>query len=101
MTPDAAFTPPNVWRRELNERTDDATCRGSAQALERTRSPVGVTYTWESLGASRSRMTLRNRAEPSGCGKLAATIMVAAMGRANKKDLMHLKTMLEGRSRDG
>jgi uncharacterized membrane protein len=63
--------------------------------------PMETTYTWESLGEGRTRMTLRNRGEPSGFGKLAAPIMAAAMRRANKKDLMRLKTILEGRSRDG
>jgi hypothetical protein len=40
-------------------------------------------------------MTLRNRGEPSGFSKVGAPLMVAAMKRANKKDLAHLKTLLE------
>lgn len=63
--------------------------------------PMETTYTWESVGEGRTRMILRNRGEPSGFGKLAGPIMAAAMRRANRKDLMRLKTILEGRSEDG
>jgi uncharacterized protein YndB with AHSA1/START domain len=62
--------------------------------------PMETTYTWASLGESRTRMTLRNRGQPSGFGKLAAPLMAAAMRRANRKDLARLKTMLE-RQADG
>jgi hypothetical protein len=41
-------------------------------------------------------MTLRNRGEPSGFSKIAAPIMAAAMRRTNRKDLAHLKSLLEG-----
>jgi uncharacterized protein YndB with AHSA1/START domain len=57
--------------------------------------PMETTYTWESVGVSKTRMTLRNRGEPSGFSKVGAPLMVAAMKRANKKDLAHLKTLLE------
>jgi hypothetical protein len=60
-----------------------------------------TTYTREAAGEGRTRMTLRNRGEPSGFGKLAAPLMVAAMRRANRKDLVHLKATLEGRPAGG
>jgi hypothetical protein len=42
-------------------------------------------------------MTLRNRGEPSGFGRLAAPLMAAAMRRANRKDLARIKSILEQR----
>ena len=57
--------------------------------------PMETTYTWESVGTDKTRMTLRNRGEPSGFSKVSAPLMVAAMRRANRKDLEHLKALLE------
>jgi uncharacterized membrane protein len=57
--------------------------------------PMETTYTWESVAESRTRMTLRNRGEPSGFSKVSAPLMAAAMRRANRKDLEHLKARLE------
>src|SRR5687767_10342067 len=59
--------------------------------------PMETTYTWAAAGASSTRMTLRNRGQPSGFGKLAAPLMAAAMRRANRKDLARLKEVLERR----
>jgi hypothetical protein len=58
--------------------------------------PMETTYVWESAGESRTKMSLRNRGEPSGFGRLAAPIMASAMRRANRKDLERLKIVLEG-----
>jgi hypothetical protein len=60
--------------------------------------PMETTYTWEPAGEAATRMSLRNRGEPSGFGKLAAPFMAAAMRRANRKDLAQLKALLEGRA---
>jgi uncharacterized membrane protein len=57
--------------------------------------PMETTYTWETVGESRTRMTLRNRGEPSGFSNLVAPLMAAAMRRANRKDLARLKALLE------
>jgi hypothetical protein len=42
--------------------------------------PMETTYAWEPLGERQTRMTLRNRGEPSGFGKLAAPIMAGRCG---------------------
>jgi uncharacterized protein YndB with AHSA1/START domain len=62
--------------------------------------PMETTYEWEPLGEHGTRMTLRNRGEPSGFGKLAAPLMMGAMRRANRKDLERLKSILELEGRD-
>ena len=61
--------------------------------------PMETTYTWHPLDENRTRMTLRNRGEPSGFGKLAGPVLAAAMRRANVKDLANLKQILESTGR--
>ena len=58
--------------------------------------PMETTYTWDDAGDRATRMTLRNRGEPSGFRGIAAPVMAAAMRRANTKDLRQLKALLEG-----
>ncbi len=57
--------------------------------------PMETTYTWTRTGNGATRMTLRNRGEPSGFSKLAAPFMATAMRRANRKDLARLRAVLE------
>ncbi len=57
--------------------------------------PMETTYTWQPVGADRTRMTLRNRGEPAGFAKVTGPVMAAAMRRANQKDLANLKRILE------
>jgi uncharacterized membrane protein len=57
-----------------------------------------TTYTWADAGPGQTRMTLRNRGEPSGFAAVTAPVMGAAMNRANSKDLAQLKKLLESRS---
>ncbi len=59
--------------------------------------PMETTYTWEDAGDGATRMTLRNRGEPSGFAKVGAPVMAAQMRRANGKDLLKLKQILEAR----
>ena len=61
--------------------------------------PMETTYTWEDGAGGGTRMTLRNRGEPSGFSKVAAPMMASAMRRANRKDLARLKELLEARDR--
>jgi uncharacterized protein YndB with AHSA1/START domain len=60
--------------------------------------PMETTYTWEPTEGGGTRMTLRNRGEPSGFSRIGAPLMAAAMTRANRKDLALLKRLLEARA---
>jgi uncharacterized protein YndB with AHSA1/START domain len=60
--------------------------------------PMETTYTWEDAGAGATRMTMRNRGEPSGFQKVAAPVMARAMRRAMTKDLERLSANLERRA---
>ena len=53
-----------------------------------------TTYTWAAEG-DETRMTLRNRGEPTGFAKIGAPMMAAQMRRANRADLDRLKQLLE------
>ena len=57
--------------------------------------PMETTYTWQTVAAGRTRMTLRNRGVPSGFSAWVAPFMAFAMRRANRKDLALLKRVLE------
>jgi len=57
--------------------------------------PMETTYTWEPAGEGATRMTLRNRGNPSGFSRVAAPVMERAMRRATTKDLARLKALLE------
>jgi uncharacterized membrane protein len=57
--------------------------------------PMETTYTWEESRDGATKMTLRNRGEPSGFAKVAAPLIATAMRRANEKDLRRLKQVLE------
>jgi uncharacterized protein YndB with AHSA1/START domain len=57
--------------------------------------PMETTYTWTDTAEGGTRMTLRNRGEPSGFSKVSGPVMAAAMRRANRKDLAKLKQILE------
>jgi uncharacterized membrane protein len=59
--------------------------------------PMETTYTWADNGRGGTRMTLRNRGEPSGFAGVAAPLLASAMRRANRKDLERLKALLERR----
>ncbi len=57
--------------------------------------PMETTYAWQAEGASSTRMTLRNRGEPTGFAKVVGSAMAASIRRANEKDLARLKRILE------
>jgi uncharacterized protein YndB with AHSA1/START domain len=60
--------------------------------------PMETSYAWADTAGGGTRMTLRNRGEPSGFSKVAGPMMAIAMRRANRKDLERLKEILETRS---
>ncbi|MBE1546504.1 hypothetical protein GGC64_000512 [Mycobacterium sp. OAS707] len=57
--------------------------------------PMETTYEWSDVTTDSTRMTLRNRGEPSGFSAIVAPMMASAMKRANTKDLKLLKEILE------
>jgi uncharacterized protein YndB with AHSA1/START domain len=59
--------------------------------------PMETAYTWSVADDGHTKMTLRNRGEPSGFASIAAPLMAAAMRRANRHDLAKLKRVLESR----
>lgn len=60
--------------------------------------PMETTYTWEKLGKSLTRMTLRNAGTPTGFSRIAGPMMSRAIRKANEKDLETLKQLLSPRS---
>lgn len=59
--------------------------------------PMETRYTWESTAEGHTRMTLRNSGNPSGFSRLSSPFLASAMRRANRKDLVRLKQLLETR----
>lgn len=57
--------------------------------------PMETTYRWEALSPTSTKMTLRNAGQPSGFSKVLAPVLAGQMRRANEKDLVRLKTLLE------
>jgi hypothetical protein len=57
--------------------------------------PMETVYEWADVQAGATRMTLRNRGEPSGFAGIAAPMLSLAMKRATTKDLRRLKANLE------
>ena len=54
-----------------------------------------TTYEFTDAGDGATRMTLRNRGEPSHLAKIATRVIASAIRRANGKDLRRLKRLLE------
>jgi hypothetical protein len=63
--------------------------------------PMETTYTWEPVDGTRTKMSLRNRGNPSGFARITEPVMAAAVRRANQKDLARLKLLLESRDPAG
>jgi len=59
--------------------------------------PMETTYTWQPAGDHLTRMTLRNRGEPSGFPRLVTPLTAVAVRRANRKDLRKLRAVIQAR----
>lgn len=57
--------------------------------------PMETTYTWIALDSETTKMTLRNIGSPTGFSKFLAPLMAMMMKKANTKDLINLKKILE------
>ena len=57
--------------------------------------PMETTYQFEAIAADRTRMSLRNRGQPTGFASIMAPMMAGAMNKANRKDLAAIKAILE------
>jgi uncharacterized protein YndB with AHSA1/START domain len=57
--------------------------------------PMETTYAWDDTADGATKMSLRNRGEPSGFAAVTAPVIAMAMRRANEADLRRLKALLE------
>lgn len=57
--------------------------------------PMETTYTWTALDDKTTKMTLQNKGQPKGFSKLFAPFLATMMRRANQKDLIKIKQILE------
>ena len=57
--------------------------------------PMETVYSWSDTPDAATHMTLRNHGTPAGFSALAAPGLALAMRRANQRDLMRLKSILE------
>ncbi len=57
--------------------------------------PMETTYEWTRINGKLTKMTLRNRGNPTGFSKLFSPFMQMAMRKANHNDLKLLKSILE------
>lgn len=57
--------------------------------------PMETSYIWEKLNDHTTRMMLRNRGNPKGFSKIFSPFMARMIRKANQKDLLRLKSILE------
>ena len=61
--------------------------------------PMETTYTWADTPEGGTRMTLRNRGQPSGFSKISGAVHSRRNALGNRKDLAKLKQILESPQR--
>ncbi len=59
--------------------------------------PMETTYTWTSIDDKITKMTLQNKGNPTGFSKLFAPFMATMMRKANTKDLINIKKLIESK----
>ena len=57
--------------------------------------PMETTYTWTTIDEQSTKMTLQNKGRPSGFSKIFAPLMSTMIRKANKKDLLNIKRIIE------
>ena len=57
--------------------------------------PMETTYTWIALDDHTTKMTLQNIGNPTGFSKFITPFLAKLMRKANTKDLMNIKRILE------